>query len=313
MTAPAEYFKAKPEAVKVYPNGREVVESRHRRGTLLQSLPTQITCWSEPMPLQYSPSPRFPKGRGKCRECGEPRYREGLCRTHLFAKRRVEYRQQKPPKAKHCAFCGIEFTTTRIQKFCSPRCCDKARLAREAKGARIVSRLARQYKLPITRGMIDAVCERCETPFKHKARSSDRKGRFCSSICFYASNSGSKSPLSRDGVFHLPPNKLWAELCAFIRQRDKVCAACSVPHGKKHHPVDHIIPRRMVHAWGNDPHQICNLVYLCRSCHGRKGMAENKILRGDFVGFVTELKAMNYPMNRVREAFLQFGLPLNVL
>jgi hypothetical protein len=42
-------------------------------------------------------------------------------------------------------------------------------------------------------------------------------------------------------------------------------------------------------------------------------MVENRILAGDFVGFVAGLKAISYPLDLVYEAFLEYGLPLRLL
>lgn len=283
----------------------------------------------------------FPLGRGKCRECGAPRYRQGRCREHFYEKRRQEYREKSPVRDKKCPTCGTTFRAfTTIQRFCSRKCCDRAKTIRERKGE-FKKQICKtcgawfqqarsnhvfcsekcgwdykktpQVRLRLTKGLIDATCEQCGAPFKHKMRSSDRKGRFCSYDCWYKSNSGTSSPLKRDGIFHEAPPSVWSELCAFIRERDgHRCTACHAEKRTRSHPVDHIVPRRMVHGWGGDPHMIANLVTLCQSCHGRKLHAESKIIKGDFVGFILGLAAMHYPMHRVEEAFRQYGLPLQM-
>lgn len=294
------------------------------------------------MPLQDPTRPiYFPKGRGKCRECGGPRYRGGLCREHLYAKRRTEREAKRVVRERDCATCKAPFKArTGMQKFCSYRCSTANRNARERKANPVASFPCRtcgtrfdqkrhtdkfcsrkcnwdfkmtgsQYKLKLSNERLKAVCEQCSKEFRYKIRSSDRKARFCSSTCFYLSNSGASSPLKREGVFHCPPTKLWNELCALIRSRDgNVCACCSnPPRSRKSLPVDHIVPRRVMHAWGEDPHQIYNLVALCIPCHARKTFVESSILVGDFSGFVAGLQGMNYPMDRVHEAFIQLGLP----
>lgn len=285
---------------------------------------------------------RFPKGRGKCRICGESKYRSGLCRIHYFDLQKEKYRLRSPEKEKRCVVCNKSFTTGRpFQKFCSPRCCQddrnsKERNPKDCKSAccascgtqfnrysareRFCSRECRyktgkigsQYKLPMRlRSEVQADCEQCGVMFWHRPRSDGRKGRFCSLKCFYMANSGSESPIKRDGTFHCPSKKVWDGLCGVIRERDRqMCRACGLPpRGNHKHPVDHIVPRRQMFTWGIDPHQLFNLATLCRSCHGKKTFAENSILRGDFIGFISELKAINYPMDLVKEAFMQLGLP----
>jgi 5-methylcytosine-specific restriction endonuclease McrA len=229
-----------------------------------------------------------------------------------------------------------------MQKYCSLKCCDRARLVREQKGpirenvpCKVCGKpfnqdrsngsycskrcnwaskaSGRQYKLRIPKGLIEARCEQCGVEFKHKMRSSERKARFCSFPCWYKSNSGTNNPATRDGVFHVPPAQVWRDACAYIRERDgHMCTACQAEYSGRKHPIDHIIPRRMVHGWGSDPHMIANLVTLCRACHGRKLHAENKVIKGDIVGFVLGLAAMRYPMHRVEEAFRQYGLPMQM-
>ena len=267
------------------------------------------------MPLQNKDRPvYFPMGRGKCRTCGSAKYRSGLCRDHFYEKKRSDYKPKSIQKT--CGDCKKPFISTRgIQKYCSYRCSLTARNKREAKGPKISTISGSQYKLRLTNNLIDAVCEQCSKEFSYKRMSSERKARFCSSPCFYLSNSGASSVLTREGVFHCPPTRIWNELRALIRDMDKgCCAACHNPPRRKGDvPVDHIIPRRLMHQWGVDPHQLFNLVSMCRSCHAKKTFVENCILKGDFVGFISGLASINYPMGRVRECFSQLGLPMRML
>jgi hypothetical protein len=47
--------------------------------------------------------------------------------------------------------------------------------------------------------------------------------------------------------------------------------------------------------FGIDPHQVRNLFSLCRSCHGKKTMAEVYLMAGNLMRFIAELRAMHYP------------------
>jgi len=55
--------------------------------------------------------------------------------------------------------------------------------------------------------------------------------------------------------------------------------------------------------WGVFAHAMENLVALCTSCHGKKTYAETLLLKGDMIGFKSELNRLGYPENAVRSAF----------
>jgi 5-methylcytosine-specific restriction endonuclease McrA len=72
--------------------------------------------------------------------------------------------------------------------------------------------------------------------------------------------------------------------------------------------LDHIFPRRFLLQLGLEPNVQCNLASVCARCHGRKLKAEELLYRTDVLGFVRELRKLNWPLGMVREAAEQYGI-----
>jgi 5-methylcytosine-specific restriction endonuclease McrA len=75
---------------------------------------------------------------------------------------------------------------------------------------------------------------------------------------------------------------------------------------RRHPAIDHIVPELLLFKFGiTNPHEAVNLICLCRECHGRKKTVEDRLFRGDKLGFLAGLRALGWPMERV-EAALKF-------
>ena len=118
-----------------------------------------------------------------------------------------------------------------------------------------------------------------------------------------------------------PRRALWIERRneAFARAGDK-CEVSEEPLGKWDYQsltdpeksakwkwrraVDHIYPERAARnlVAGCDPHVADNLVCVSSSIHARKTAVEWKIFRGDYIGFVQELRCIGYSQERIDRA-----------
>jgi len=76
------------------------------------------------------------------------------------------------------------------------------------------------------------------------------------------------------------------------------------------HPVDHIIPARLIHHHQlGDPHARVNLLTLCSGCHAKKRKAEDRLCnRTNIVGWLQELNRIGFPMGRVKRAMAFYGI-----
>lgn len=75
---------------------------------------------------------------------------------------------------------------------------------------------------------------------------------------------------------------------------------------RTHPPIDHIVPELFLFQHNiPDPHNPANLICVCKGCHGRKKTVEDRIFRGDRLGFLSGLRELGWPMERV-EAVLKF-------
>jgi 5-methylcytosine-specific restriction endonuclease McrA len=129
-----------------------------------------------------------------------------------------------------------------------------------------------------------------------------RQPKFCSLQCAYRERRGDKSPKFR-GCAVSYRGVGWVHTAEIIRARDEyLCGICrELPDKTKHH-VDHVIPFRLMKLWGLDPNHYDNLQTLCNSCHSTKHHVEDRLLKGDLLGFLCGLVAMNYPIGRIRAA-----------
>jgi hypothetical protein len=71
---------------------------------------------------------------------------------------------------------------------------------------------------------------------------------------------------------------------------------------------DHIVPARMAAQHGN-PHHPINQMNLCSIDHGHKTGAENALFGGGgMLGYISELRKWNWPMDRVAAALKLYGI-----
>jgi len=63
--------------------------------------------------------------------------------------------------------------------------------------------------------------------------------------------------------------------------------------------IHHLLARRWCMEQGIDPHDIANLISICQVCHGRANRIEDRLWRGDIVGFMTEMRRINFPVERI--------------
>lgn len=77
---------------------------------------------------------------------------------------------------------------------------------------------------------------------------------------------------------------------------------------------DHVVPVRhltSLHVPGVS--REVNLMAICVFCHGRKRAAEERLFRGDVMGFLRVLNEIGWPMERVIKALDSFGcMPENL-
>lgn len=69
--------------------------------------------------------------------------------------------------------------------------------------------------------------------------------------------------------------------------------------------MDHIVPRALADL--DKAEHRDNLLEICTRCHGRKARAENRLHRGDVLGFWQELQRQGWPMAKVRRALEMNG------
>jgi 5-methylcytosine-specific restriction endonuclease McrA len=250
-----------------------------------------------------------------CKECAAPKYRAGFCREHYFARlraRRAEKRvvrirrireRRALPQPTDCRECGASFIRNKQwQKFCGDACskADRNRRLRKNRKAAI----------------IEGNCESCGQPFTkprhlYVKRLIQRQPKFCSLSCAYAARRGADSPKFRGGVITYRGAK-WLDVAEQTRARDQyLCVPCGALTKSRKHSVDHIIPFRLMVQWGLDPNQPDNLVTTCGSCHGKKQGFEDRLIRGDVVGFLRGLVSIHYPLDRIRAACALAGLSMN--
>jgi 5-methylcytosine-specific restriction endonuclease McrA len=207
-----------------------------------------------------------------------------------------------------CKFCGARFAPNRPwQLFCGEQCSRKAKSARIYTKGRLIEK------------RIEAQCQSCGRPFSQPRRfyikrAIQRKPKFCSLDCAYRARRGDKSPKFRGGAVTYRGAR-WVQIAEEIRARDGfICGVCcALQKPRRKHCVDHTIPFRLMDKWSLDPNQYDNLLTLCDSCHGKKHSIEDRLLRGDVLGFLRGLVAMNYPIGRIRAACAVAELSTNGL
>src|SRR6266850_855589 len=125
-----------------------------------------------------------------------------------------------------------------------------------------------------------------------------------------------KKRIKRDGEYVAMPRAL------MLKSRRMFCEVCGTRYGqiratpnvddavflKVKQVVDHIFPVRFLLTLKLDPHVEVNMLSCCGTCHGRKLPHEDKIFRGDVLGFMGGLNRIGYPMERVVAAAKHFEL-----
>jgi 5-methylcytosine-specific restriction endonuclease McrA len=99
---------------------------------------------------------------------------------------------------------------------------------------------------------------------------------------------------------------------------EEFCLACGQRYGEVlyengkmflHIEVfDHLFPRRFLLQLELEPNVLFNLASVCQRCHGAKLKAEERLYYSDVLGFIRELRRLNWPLRAVKRAARQFGL-----
>ena len=122
-----------------------------------------------------------------------------------------------------------------------------------------------------------------------------------------------KNEVNRRGSFTPIPR--------FIRKQVSACscAVCGrqygriymVEHGKIRNPkqhIEHLIPRRWLHEHGIYEHHPTNMLSVCNYCHAPKAKLEDRLYQGDVLSYLSGLKKLNYPVEKVVRFALSVGL-----
>jgi hypothetical protein len=162
-------------------------------------------------------------------------------------------------------------------------------------------------------------CDNCGKEFNRDqwAKTRRRKHEFCSRDCQYAYMRGAKHPLWRGNRRH-DRGPTWKANQDLARKRDgNACQSLScrqLSHRKEKASVDHIVPYRLAVKYGAqdgiDPNHQDNLICLCRGCHARKTQSESRLLRGDMIGFRSDMQTL-IPSDRLEAALSLWGLGNN--
>jgi endogenous inhibitor of DNA gyrase (YacG/DUF329 family) len=223
----------------------------------------------------------------KCRECGKTfnsKHNLMFCGKECFAARSIRRRTS------NCIACGKEFVKER--RTSTVKHCSRACMGISARDP-----------------LIHFTCLHCGKQSNHRGMG-ERKRKFCSTKCQYAYNVADNSPLYRGNRRH-SRGATWPRQSKIARERDgNTCQGCgAVPNERA--SIDHIVPFRLTVVYaqtdGLDPNDPRNLIALCRSCHGKKTQAENKLLAGDLIGFLSAIRSF-LPIGRVEAALDLWGL-----
>lgn len=95
--------------------------------------------------------------------------------------------------------------------------------------------------------------------------------------------------------------------CILAQSNPNVILRCGVCQGPLPRPqVDHIVPEQFLFQFGvPNVHEQVNLLAIHARCHGKKKTVEDLLFRGDKLGFLSGLRRLGWPMERV-EAALRF-------
>lgn len=280
------------------------------------------------------------KSIGQCKQCKKEIYRNrqrptSFCSqscASLFA-----WSKKETKKAIKCHICEILFRPCRGQKTCSMKCkLEKGRRKRR----RICIVCKAEFQTPIGTYQGKYCSNKCYWnsgnaggPGKKRFRNTEsarykclncgaegtsyarsRPRIYCSNKCAREHLRGENSPLWR-GQRRQERGSSWKRLSREARERDGCCITPFCGKTEKdigeNLSVDHIVPFRMTVLYGQtdgiDPNHIDNLVCLCRSHHAKKTNVETRIIRGDIIGFLAEIRTI-IPEDRISKALQLWGL-----
>jgi hypothetical protein len=72
--------------------------------------------------------------------------------------------------------------------------------------------------------------------------------------------------------------------------------------------IHHLLARRWCEENGITPHDSRNLVSCCDGCHAKATAAEDRLWHGDVIGFLMEMRALNFPVKRIVDFAVSVGL-----
>ena len=85
----------------------------------------------------------------------------------------------------------------------------------------------------------------------------------------------------------------------FVRFDQRGMGIKKVIRAKEH--IHHLIPRRYLEDRHRDPHFPLNLISICAECHGKMKLAEDRLFSGDLFGWLSEMRRIQMPLNRIYE------------
>jgi hypothetical protein len=98
----------------------------------------------------------------------------------------------------------------------------------------------------------------------------------------------------------------------------EACLACGRQYGIIYYDLgrayvscevfDHLFPRRFLLHFAAEPNVLFNLASVCQRCHGGKLKAEERLYYSDVLGFIRELRKLNWPLGMVKEAAEEYGI-----
>ncbi len=219
---------------------------------------------------------------------------------------KVYAEKRKTGEDRICPTCGKTFyvrpSYSRLgrMKYCSVVCSSPAR------------KVPRPYQ---RRPLPELTCKGCGKVFSRKwpiAKRQKVKGQaFCSRECFSTYNVGENNSIYR-GQRKDDRGPRWNKIAEEIRIRDeRKCMACSKSEAgfKQRFPVDHIVPYRMMLAFEIHPNDPINLMTLCHSCHPKKTHIESRLLKGDVIGFLDDMRTiLKLDIHQVKMALVYAGM-----
>lgn len=215
---------------------------------------------------------KYDRPNGKCVSCGEPWNKTSHRRCYKCQEKR---RKERFAQEKECRYCGKLFQRNPRGRslWCSYKCYSEWKFNQRVK-----------------------FCPVCNQPIK--GRFTYRRAA-CSKKCAWVLRRQNSPLITEKRYRYFKSEREWKDTCAIIHNRDSrrcvVCSSRSAPQ------VDHFFPFRLVRSWGFNPNDHQNLNCLCRKHHAVKTHLEQKLLAGDWLSFISGLRAMNFPTERIEK------------